>query len=114
MSGIEDDVEKVKVEVYVLKKITKDLPLHPIPVAFKRDYLQNLKLADHDFRTPAHIDLLLGAEIFTGILHDGWWTGPRGAPSVINNCFGWVLFGKTKGNNVVDAANLTLEQDVLK
>ena len=29
MSGIEDNVEKVGVEAYVLKKVTKDLPRHP-------------------------------------------------------------------------------------
>ena len=31
VSGVEDDSEKFEVEAYVLKKITKDLPLHPIP-----------------------------------------------------------------------------------
>ena len=60
VSGIEDDVEKVRVEAYVLKKITKDLPLHYIPVALKWDHFSNSKLADSDFRTPACIDLLLG------------------------------------------------------
>ena len=32
-SGVEDDAEIVRVEVYALKKITKDLPLYFIPVA---------------------------------------------------------------------------------
>ena len=35
-------------------------------------------------------------------------------PSTINTCFGWVLFGKTKGSDAVNVANLMLEQDVLK
>ena len=35
-------------------------------------------------------------------------------PSTINTCFGWVLFGKIEGNDVVDVANLTLEQNVLR
>ena len=69
-------MEKVGVEAYVLKKITKDLPLEPIPVALKWDHLSDLKLADPDFRTPARIDLLLGAEVFTSILRDGRRTGP--------------------------------------
>ena len=43
---MEDDTEKVGVLAYVLKKITKDLPLHPIPVALKWDHLSDLKLAD--------------------------------------------------------------------
>ena len=37
VSGVEDNSEKVGVEAYVLKKITKDLPLEPIPVALKWD-----------------------------------------------------------------------------
>ena len=78
VSGIEDDLEKVGVEAYVLKKITKDLhvPLESIPAALKWDHLLDLKLADPDFRTPARIDLLLGAEVFTSILRDGRRTGP--------------------------------------
>ena len=64
VSGVEDDAEKIGVEAYVLKKVTKDLPLHPIPLALKWDHISNLELADPEFRTPARIDLLLGAEVF--------------------------------------------------
>ena len=32
ISGIEEDAEKICVEEYVVKKVTKDLPLHPIPL----------------------------------------------------------------------------------
>ena len=71
VSGIEDDAKKVEVEAYVLKKITKDLPLHPILVALKWDHLSDLKLADSDFRTPARIDLLLGAKVFMSIRGGG-------------------------------------------
>ena len=114
VSGIEDFAEKIRVEAYVLKKVTKDLPLHPIPIALKWDHLSDLELADPEFRTPAWVDLLLGAEVFTSILHDGRRTGPRGTPSAINTCFGWVLFGKINNSDVVDVANNTLEQDESK
>ena len=111
MSGVKDDSEKVGIEAYVLKKITQDLPLEPIPVVLKWDHLSNLKLADPEFRTPARIDLLLAAEVFTSILCDGWRTGPSGTPSALNTCVGWVLFGKIDGrSDVVDVANHTLEQ----
>ena len=83
MSDILDDVEKVVVEPYMLKKITKDLSLHPIPIALKWDHLLDLKLAHSEFKTPAHIDLLLGAEVFTSILHDDRRTGPQGMPSAL-------------------------------
>ena len=76
VSGVEDDTEKVGVLAYVLKKISKDLPLHPIPVALKWDHLSDLKLADSDFRIPARIQLPLGAEVFTSILRDGQRNGP--------------------------------------
>ena len=71
VSGVEDGAEKIGVEAYVLKKVTRDLPLHPIPIALKWDHLSNLELADPDFRTSARIDLLLGAEVFASILRDG-------------------------------------------
>ena len=78
------------------------------------DHLSNLELADPDFRTPAQIDLLLGAEVFASILRDGRRTGPRGTPSAINTCLGWVLFGKINDSDVVDVANNTLEQEESK
>ena len=84
MSGVKDDLEKIGVEAYVLEKITKDLPLEPIPVALKWDHLSNLKLADPDFRTTARIHLLLGVEVFMSILRDGWRTGPQGIPLVLS------------------------------
>ena len=68
MSDVADDLNKVGVEAYVLKKITKDLPLEPIPASLKWDHLTYLKLADPTFRIRAIIDLLLGAEAFTRIL----------------------------------------------
>ena len=98
----------------MLKRKTKDLPLHPIPLALKWNHLSDQNPIDYDIRTPARIDLLLGAEIFTSTLFDGQCTGPRGMPSAINTCFGWVLFGKNQVSDVVDVANLTLERDVLK
>ena len=71
VSGIQDGAEKIGVEAYVLKKVTKGLPLHPISIALKWDHLSGLELADPEFRTPARIDLLLGAEVFASILRDG-------------------------------------------
>ena len=39
VSGVEDDAENAAVEayMYVLKKMTKDLPMHPMPVALRWD-----------------------------------------------------------------------------
>ena len=114
LSGIEDDPGKNWGTSIRIEEITKDLPLHPIPGALKWDHLSDLKLADSDFRTSARIGMLLGAEVFTSILPDGQWTRPRGTPPAINTFFGWVHFGKIQGSVVVDMANLTLQQDVLR
>ena len=75
--------------------------------------LSDLELADQEFRTPARIYLLLGAEVFARILRDGRRTGRRDSPSAINTCLGWVLFGKIQDSDVVNVANYTLEQDEL-
>ena len=98
----------------MLKKITKDLPLHLIPLALKWVHLSNLELADPEFRTPARIDLLHGTEVFISIFRDGRRTGPRGTASAINTFLGWVLFRKIQDGDVVDVANHTLEQDEFK
>ena len=73
-----------------------------------------MKLGNPDSRTLTCTDLLLEAEVFISILLDGRQTGSQGTPSAINTCFGWVLFGKIKSNDVVDVANLTLERSILK
>ena len=70
MSGIEDDAEKIGVEAYVPKKITKEAALHSIPLALKSGHLTDIKLAGSEFRIPECVDLLLGAEVFTSILQD--------------------------------------------
>ena len=113
VSSVEGDAEKVGVEAYVMNRVTKDLPLHPIMVAVKWNHLSDLKLVDSNFRSLACVDLVLGAEIFTSIPCDVRWIGPGGTPSAINTCFGWMLFGKIQGSDVVDVANLILEQDIL-
>ena len=109
MSGVDNNSEKVGIEAYVLKKITMDLPLEPIPADIKWEHILYQKLADPDFRTPARIDLLLGAEVFTSILRDGRRTGTGGKPSALNTCFGRVLFGIIGQTDVVNVANHTLE-----
>ena len=84
------------------------------PTCLKWDHISDLEVADPECRTPACIDLLLGAEVFTSILCACRRTGPRGTPSAINTCLGWVLFGKIQYSDVVDVAKYSLEQDELK
>ena len=71
---VEDDAVKIGVDSCILEKITKDLSPHPtsifVVLILKWDDLSGLKLADSCLKAPAHIDFLLGAEIFTNIVHD--------------------------------------------
>ena len=92
MPGVEDDAEKVEVEAFVLKKITRDLPLHSILVALMWDHLSDLKLADSDFRTPARNDLLLGLKYSRAYfaMAGGLDLDAR-HPHAVPTCFGWVL-----------------------
>ena len=96
VTGVDDNAEKVRIEAYVLKKITKDLPLHPIQVALKWDHLSDSKQADSDLKTTARIDFMLvaEAEVFISILHDGRQTRLQGMPSAVSACFRWMPFGR--------------------
>ena len=53
VSGIEDDAEKVRVEAYMLMKITKDLPLHPVLIVLKWDRLSVVTLREISTRESA-------------------------------------------------------------
>ena len=94
------NVEKFGVEAYVLKKITNHLPLHRLcsnRTIYRskagRLWLQNFS---------SHWSAAGGWSIHQ---HTLWWPA------------GWTLsptIGKIQGRDVVDVANMTLEQDVLK
>ena len=82
-----------KIEAFVLRKITSNIP--SCSVAFNKDwkYLSNLTLADPEFGVPGSVDILLGADVFSRtVLHDRRF-GPSGSPSAIKTTFGWVLAG---------------------
>ena len=114
VSGIEDDAEKIGVEAYVLKKVTKDLPLHPIPLALKWDHISDLELADPEFRT-WHASIycwgLRSSPVFS--VTAGGLDPEARHPQLILALDG-CCFGKIQDSDVVDIANYTLEQDELK
>ena len=80
----------------VLPKVTCDLPVSPVSFDSSWSHVSDLTLADPAFGRPGRIDLLLGVDIFVSVLLHGWWTGPPGAPVVIETEFGWVLSGNTE------------------
>ena len=53
-----------------------------------------LTLVDPDFGQPGRINLLLGVEVFSEVVHQGWWYGVPRSPFVFETDFGWVLAGE--------------------
>ena len=53
-------------------------------------------MADTEYGIPGHVEVLLGVDIFTDILLDGWQKGPPGSPTAMETIFGWVLCGSTE------------------
>ena len=45
--------------------------------------------------TPGSVDLLLGADIFSCTMLQGWGFGLSGSPSAFKTCFSWMLVGAT-------------------
>ena len=84
-----------KIEAVVLPKITSKLPLLPVTFNNKWKHLAGIRLADPEFGIPGHIDILLGVDVFSRAIRQGWRVGPPGSPIALNTTFGWVLSGST-------------------
>ena len=69
-------------------KLCMDMPVSPVDSISKWKHLTGLDLADPDFGTPVHIDVLLGADYYSETLLSGWRWGPRGTPYAQRTCFG--------------------------
>ena len=78
-------------------KVTADLPTNPVSPVTTWKHLSGLEFADPNYRTPAHVDILLGGKVFSKAVLHGWWFGPTGVPTAFKTRFGWVLNGKVKG-----------------
>ena len=90
---------KYAISAIVVPRVTCDLPLQPVYNHSNWDQLSNITLADPDFATPGKIDLLLGADIYSDVLLNGRWCGPRSTPTTFETKFRWVLTGRTNANS---------------
>ena len=88
VSPIRSPCKKMEVSAIVVPRVTRDLPLHPVP---SWNHLEDIPLADPDFGHPSRIDLLLGVDVFVETLHQG---RRFGSPSAFETGFGWVLAGR--------------------
>ena len=59
-------------------------------------HLKNLQLADPDFQSNGHIDIIIGADYYGQIIEEGLRRGTINTPTAQATIFGWVLFGPSK------------------
>ena len=76
-----------------LPKVTTKLPLLPIALDTKWKHLTSIQLGGPDVGVLGNIDILLGVDIFSCVVRQGWQLGPSGSSVAINTSFGWVLSG---------------------
>ncbi|CAK1581575.1 unnamed protein product [Parnassius mnemosyne] len=84
---------RIKVEAFVLKTITAPLPTCKIDPSSWIE-LEGLVLADPEYHTPSHIDMLLGVGIYNQILLEGIKRSPEGELLAQATSLGWILSGQ--------------------
>ena len=89
-----------KVEAFVLRKISSNIP--SCSVVFNKDWkhLSNLTLADPEFGVPGSVNILLREDVFSRTVLHGRRFGPSGSPSAIKTTFGWVLAGSVRATGI--------------
>ena len=79
-------------EAHVLPKLSGRIPSSPVTLE-DCPLLDGLELADPNFNTPSHIDILLGANIYGQLLHEEVRKGAPSAPVAQSTSLGWILSG---------------------
>lgn len=90
--GIEGERSTLTEEAWVMKRITKDLPLCPLPSEVK-EACAHLELADPHFDVPGPIDLLIGSDWYFEITEEKKLRLGDHMPKAILTKFGWALMG---------------------
>ena len=80
--------------------VTAKLPSQPAPSVIDLPHMQGLHLADETYNLPGHIDILLGAEMASGIFTQRLpQQGKRTEPMAHATVFGWAILGPVPGFN---------------
>lgn len=86
---------KFEVTAIIVPRVTRDLPIHPVPFRASWKHLSDVPLADPYFGQPGRVDILLGVDVYVRVLLHGQRIGPPDAPVAFETEFGWVLAGNT-------------------
>lgn len=81
------------VTAHVMPSITQFLPNHRLPER-NWNHLRSITLADPEFSVPGHIDILLGADVFSEIIMQGLRRGKSNEPVAQKTTLGWIICGK--------------------
>ncbi|XP_026829828.1 uncharacterized protein LOC113563035 [Ooceraea biroi] len=71
-------------------------------------HLKNLTLADVDPTSSEPIEVLLGADLYSDILRDGFRRGETGQPIAQNSVFGWIISGPVEPSDPGSTAESTI------
>ncbi|KAG7312691.1 hypothetical protein JYU34_001059 [Plutella xylostella] len=93
------------INAYVLStQLTSKLPSKSLTKK-QWPHLEKLNLADPNYHTPGHIDMLLGVEVYQEIVKNNLVKGPPGTPTAQETDLGWILFGSidesSTANNII-------------
>lgn len=76
----------------VLRKLTAMLPSRRVDSS-QWNHLSGIQLADPQYYVPGHIDVILGADVYSAILLDGLKRGSPSAPVAQRTSLGWLVVG---------------------
>ncbi|XP_011883842.1 PREDICTED: uncharacterized protein LOC105570992 [Vollenhovia emeryi] len=103
-----------RVSAHILHKLTGSIP--SISTDKKMwPHIQNLQLADNDFTSPEHIDLILGADVYAQILEEGVMKGDANSPIAQRTSLGWIISGPSGINtlsNKVQGYHISLDSQL--
>lgn len=91
LTSLFDQEIQMKVALKVNNRISIHTPSKTISSSVE-DKFKNIVLADPKFFKSAPIDVILGADVYSRVLSEGFLTRP-GLPTAQNTIFGWVLCG---------------------
>lgn len=97
-------------EAFVLPKITTKLPIQSID-EIHVDAIRGTQLADPNFHISNHIDVLIGADYFFGLLQEGQVKLNNQGLTLQRTVFGWVAAGRPNNSSRRQAVSLSVSSN---
>lgn len=98
------------VTAIVVKSISKTMPSEILKTE-NWGHLTDLQLADPDFHKPGEVEILLGTDIFWGILENEKREGKSGQPFAVKSTIGWLVGGPNLASTPVTVFNVNADLD---